>query len=135
MNDRNNHLVIIQGVINRMGGNSFLLKGWAVTLVGGILAIAGSAGNGKLALLAFFPLIIFWGLDGYYLWHERLFRALYKDVAEGKKSVKSFSLNIDSYKDDKKWLQSVLSLTVAPLYVASGAVIVLVVFIARFIHG
>lgn len=31
------HLEMIQGVINRMAGNSFALKGWAVTLVAGIL--------------------------------------------------------------------------------------------------
>ena len=27
------HLEMIQGVINRMAGNSFALKGWSVTLI------------------------------------------------------------------------------------------------------
>ena len=34
------HLEMIQGVINRMAGNSFALKGWAVTLVAGIFALS-----------------------------------------------------------------------------------------------
>ena len=35
MENKIKHLEIIQGVINRMAGNSFALKGWAVTLVAG----------------------------------------------------------------------------------------------------
>ena len=34
------HLELIQGIINRMASNSFALKGWAVTLVAGIFALA-----------------------------------------------------------------------------------------------
>ena len=41
MNDHEHvikHLELIQGVVNRLGGNSFLLKGWSMTvLVGGSL--------------------------------------------------------------------------------------------------
>ena len=41
MEDKRKHLELVQGVINRMAGNSFMLKGWAVTLVAGIFALAG----------------------------------------------------------------------------------------------
>lgn len=34
------HLDLIQGIINRMASNSFMLKGWAVTLMVGIFALA-----------------------------------------------------------------------------------------------
>ena len=37
------HLEMVQGVINRMANNSFMLKGWAVTLVAGIFALSGEA--------------------------------------------------------------------------------------------
>lgn len=38
MNEK--HLEFIQGIINRMGGNSFALKGLAVTLVTAIIGIS-----------------------------------------------------------------------------------------------
>jgi len=31
--DQRKHLELIQGVITRMAGNSFLIRGWSVTLV------------------------------------------------------------------------------------------------------
>ena len=34
------HLEFIQGIITRMANNSFMLKGWAVTLVAGIFALS-----------------------------------------------------------------------------------------------
>lgn len=36
LNDK--HLALVQGVINRLAGNSFSLKGWSVTLVSALLA-------------------------------------------------------------------------------------------------
>lgn len=40
MEQKMKHLELIQEVIKRMANNSFLLKGWTVTLVTGILALA-----------------------------------------------------------------------------------------------
>ena len=73
------HLVI-QGVINRMASNSFILKGWTVTLVAGLLALAGSKSEASLFRIACVPIMIFWGLDSYYLLQERLYRSLYVKV-------------------------------------------------------
>ena len=38
--DKHKYMDLVQGVINRMASNSFALKGWAVTLVAGIFALA-----------------------------------------------------------------------------------------------
>lgn len=40
MENRIKHLELIQVIITRMAGNSFMLKGWAVTLVSGIFVLA-----------------------------------------------------------------------------------------------
>lgn len=80
MENKLNHLQMIQGIINRMASNSFALKGWAVTLVAGIFALAGKDTDKLYFLVAYLPIIIFWGLDGYYLLQERLYRALYDKV-------------------------------------------------------
>ena len=36
------HLQMIQAVITRMAGNSFLIKGWSVTLVAALFALAAA---------------------------------------------------------------------------------------------
>lgn len=79
-NSKIRHLEMIQGVINRMAGNSFKLKGWAVTLVAGIFALASRDTDKLYFLIAYIPIVIFWGLDSYYLLQERLFRSLYNKV-------------------------------------------------------
>jgi len=38
MEAKTKHLEFVQTTINRMANNSFLLKGWAITVVGGLLA-------------------------------------------------------------------------------------------------
>lgn len=86
------HLEMIQGVINRMGNNSFMLKGWAVTLVAGIFVLAAKDTDKLYFLVAYIPVIIFWILDSYYLFQERLYRALYKKVCLTDESNIDFSL-------------------------------------------
>ena len=77
MNNKMKHLEMIQDVIKRMASNSFMLKGWAVTLVAGIFALSSKDSNLLFSLISYIPIIIFWGLDSYYLMQERRFRALY----------------------------------------------------------
>ena len=74
------HLEMVQGVINRMANNSFMLKGWAVTLVAGIFALSGDATDKLYFHVAYIPIIVFWVLDTYYLLQERLYRSLYDKV-------------------------------------------------------
>ena len=74
------HLGLIQDVIARMARNSFLLKGWAVTLVAALFALASVDTHEEFAFLALLPAITFWGLDAYFLRQERLFRKLYDGV-------------------------------------------------------
>ena len=77
MDSKLKHLEFIQGVVNRLSTNSFLLKGWSVVLVAALLALSAKDRNILFILLAYLPTLVFWGLDGYFLWQERLYRALY----------------------------------------------------------
>lgn len=72
-------IVLIQNIIKRMASNSFMIKGWSVTLVVATLLLKG---NKHQVLIAFIPLGIFWFLDAYLLWQERLYRKLYDWVFE-----------------------------------------------------
>ena len=68
---------IIQEIIKRMAHNSFLIKGWTITLVVATLLLKG---NKAQAFITFIPLIGLWYLDAYFLRQERLYRKLYSWV-------------------------------------------------------
>ncbi len=92
------HLDFIQGVINRMGSNSFQMKGWMITIVSALLALYSSSSNKLYLLFAILPTLLFWYLDTYYLQQERKFRGLYNDVAkipENPKEIKPFAMPLN----------------------------------------
>ena len=80
------HLEMIQGVVNRLAGNSFAMKGWSVALVSALIAIAVDKGDSGFAFAGLLPAVLFWILDGYFLWQERLFRQLFEAVRSGKRN-------------------------------------------------
>ena len=46
-------------------------------MVVALLALSATEGRIDAAVIALLPVFVFWGLDGYFLWQERLYRALY----------------------------------------------------------
>ncbi len=88
------HLQMIQAIVTRMASNSFLIKGWSVLLVSAILAVAIKDEQIRFLPVALFPALVLWGLDGYFLRQERLFRKLYDKVCGLAESEIDFSMNI-----------------------------------------
>ena len=123
------HLAMIQGVVNRLAQCSLLLKGLNVVLVSALSALAAGLSERPLVGVAFLPAVAFWGLDGYFLWQERLFRALYdhvrtRDRAESNYGMDTRSLpNLTSY---HTWRRAVFSRTVALFH---GAVVLTVAIV------
>ncbi len=76
------HLDMIQGVINRMASNSFVFKGWSITIIAGLSAFAAKDTNNRLLVLSVVATILFWLVDAYYLSLERAYRDLYDKVAK-----------------------------------------------------
>lgn len=121
------HLTFIQGVINRMGQNSFLLKGWSITVVAALFALAAQGANKHFVLIAYFPAFMFWLLDAYFLYQERLFRKLYEKVSCGEISSDTYTLNIRPIKGEVGWYSSAaLSKT---LLLFHGSVIAVLLFV------
>lgn len=82
--DLPDHLKMIQDIIDRLSRNSFLLKGWSVTLASAVFVLATKGVPVHFALLAgLLPTITFWGLDAYFLAEERVFRNLYDSARRG----------------------------------------------------
>ncbi len=118
---RMRHLELIQTVIGRLAQNSFVYKGWAVTVAAAILALGGRDACPQYMVVALVPTMVFWGLDGYYLRQERLFRKLYKAVrlaALSEMETDPFTMDTSPYRSQVRWLASCLSPTIAWLYIA-----------------
>lgn len=114
------HLEFVQGVVNRLSTNSFLLKGWSIILISALFALSAKDADRGFALLAYIPGIAFWGLDGYFLALERCYRRLYEKVRTTYKDNIDFIMVIDKRQGSKNWLKATCSKT---LLVFHGAVL------------
>ena len=121
------HLEFIQGVINRLASDSFRMKGWCVVLVAALFILLAREGRIEFVGVALVPVLFFWGLDGYFLWQERLFRALYDHVRVLKEDEIDFSMDVSTFKTDRSrtWPSATFSRT---LFVFYGALALAVVF-------
>ena len=108
MDDRKEILMkeidLIQGCINRMAQNSFVIKGWTITLIAVVLALLPEtvdlqvlSGVGVIATLCF------WYLDAFFLRTERLYRWKYEWVIKNRKvsAEHCYDLNPDN---EKMWM-------------------------------
>jgi len=127
------HLEMIQAVIERMGNYSFLIKGWSVTLVAAIFALTSRDIPKMFVLLAFFPALVFWILDGFYLWQERLFRSLYDHVRRLNENQIDFSMDTSPVSKEKVYgkpntcFRAIFSRSVFPFH--AGVIIAIIAFI------
>ena len=112
------HLEFIQGVINRLASDSFHMKGWSVVLVAALFVLMSRQGSTNLALIGLFPVAAFWGLDGYFLSQERLFRTLYDHVRDQDTAAVDFSMDVKPFRKGWKrsWFGTMFSLTLLLFY-------------------
>lgn len=95
---------LIQGCINRMASNSFLIKGWTLSIFAGVTAITKGENLNDVALLictTLVPFVCFWILDAYFLQTERKYRKMYSDRLEKRKNEdysNLYDLNPNNYK-------------------------------------
>lgn len=131
--NKHKHLEFIQAAVNRMAGNLFLLKGWTVTLIAALFALAAKDANQLYVLVAYFPLFIFWILDGYFLSQERKFRSLYDHVRQLDEPSIDFSMDTRPFHGDPRntWLGAMGSRTLVVYYGGLAVVMVLLMFIVR----
>lgn len=93
MENKIHHLEMIQNIIQRMANNSFLLKGWSITLIVAIFVLSDKKLEQDYFWIAYVPIIAFWFLDSYYLQLERKFKILY-DSTRLKADEVDFDLSI-----------------------------------------
>jgi hypothetical protein len=118
--DQIKHLEFIQAVIGRLATDSFLMKGWALTISAAIYGFAAQDLNWRISLIGLLPVLSFWFLDAYFLRQERLFRCLYAKVCN--KPQTTFSMDTRNHKAKVPWVRTMFSLTLAVFYGALLAV-------------
>jgi|SRR3989344_3719528 len=131
MENKRKHLEFIQGAINRMAANLFFLRGWTITLIVALFAFFVKDANTDFVFVVYFPVIIFWVLDGYFLSQERLFRALYNHVRKLDEKEIDFSMNTSEYNEDKQngWVCSMFSSTLLFFYLPLVGVMLLITYL------
>lgn len=130
--DTTEHLKLIQGAIDRMAGNSFLLKGWNVTVSAALFAIVAREGKPFFPVAFLYPAIAFWVLDAYYLRCERLYRKLYDAVRRGDPDLEPFTMDTKPfYGDVASWPRTMFALPVAGIHLAVVIVLVVSVVVGK----
>ena len=127
---------LIQGVINRMANNSFLVKGWTIAIIVAVLALTRDNLNSDdltyLVLILIIPLMVFWYLDAFFLHKERCFIELYNWVIinREKSNEKLCDLNYRRFKDEVDSIGMImLSSTLITFYgIVSLALIVIFIY-------
>ena len=129
------HLDMILTTIDRMANNSFLLKGWSVTLAAGLFALAANDAKPLFAAIAVLPGIAFWGLDAYYLRQERLFRSLYNAVRGSSQAadpaIEPYSLSTTPFQSTvPSWFQTLWARSVLAVH---GVVLLAIVTVITYL--
>ena len=124
------HLSIMQAVIARMAEGSRSCKTWCVVIVAAILVLGAGMTEFDHLWIAYVPLILFLGLDMYYLALERRFRVSYNaflqrlrggDVAAGD----LFEVR-PAGSAARSWIAALGSLSIGPFYLVLAGVIAFV---------
>ncbi len=79
--ERMKNLEFLQNTVIRMAGNSMAAKGWSVALTAALVGLAAAEhARPQIAALAMAPPLLFWTIDGYYMFLERCYRDRFDEV-------------------------------------------------------
>lgn len=114
---------LIQGVISRMAQNSFILKGWMISIIVAVLAITKDTFLTKdityFSLVLCLPLFVFWYLDAFFLHKERCYRKLYEWVIQNRVESNKYKYSLNYKRFEKEvdcTFKIMFSKTLFPFY-------------------
>lgn len=139
------HIELLQGIIDRMAGNSANCKTWAITVIVAVFALSDTEGWTRFficlgATLMFYLLDCFYlGLEGRFINMQRIFvRKIYGELKKEDSAnleidpskIKPYKIEESTWKDQLKglWL-GMRSLSTTPLYLLLGLLPLVFVFV------
>ncbi len=99
------HLEMIQGAMNRASDNSLRVKGFAMLLLAGTMALAlreGASGSvipSPIAIVLLVIVVFLWLLDFYFIRQADLYRILYNEVRRLADDEIDFSMESGQYSE------------------------------------
>jgi len=124
------HLDYIHNTINRMSTNSFIIKGWTISIVSVLFIFTDNDMNKKLIVVTLLSILVFWYLNGFFLQQERKFRALYDKIRNLPEKEIDFSMSTKEFKGGRySLICGIFGRTIWPLYLT----IILMVFIIKYL--
>ena len=130
---------LIQACIARMANNSFLLKGWAITIIAVGLALTDkSQDQAAISTIVLIPLFCFWYLDGFFLRTEKMYREMYKWVLEKRsEDDKTFlyDLNPTRFNDQVEPLWKVMVSITLRWFYGMPALITVGLIVTRYVRS
>lgn len=95
---------LIQNCIQRMAKNSFVVKGWLVSLFAVIVALLPEKFDITcLSISGFLTVMCFWYMDGFFLKIETLYRWKYEWVIKKRLSCDDYKFDLNPY-NENMWL-------------------------------
>jgi hypothetical protein len=130
---------LIQACITRMANNSFLLKGWAISIIAVILALADKTASPLLlSSVMLIPLLSFWYLDAFFLRVEKMYRKLYEWVIDkrGNNEVAFlYDLNPHRFENEVDSIWKVMKSVTLLSFYGTPILITLGVIVFRIFYG
>lgn len=132
---------LIQSCITRMAQNSFMVKGWLITLITAVLTLKPEKVDVDIiCLICAISTFCFWALDAFFLKTERLYRMKYEWIIKNRMNSDDYMFDLNPYnskmwikKDDKKenvkapsLISVMISKTLFPMYILLLCIIVFV---------
>jgi hypothetical protein len=108
------HLKMIQPIITRMSSAMLSIKAFSLTTFSLLVGLAIRDKILEIFFMAFPLILIFWVLDAFYLWQERLYRSLYDDTRISDKT--DFNMNVKKYKKMIRYFSCIKSIAIWPFY-------------------
>ncbi|EKT4553219.1 hypothetical protein JE945_002408 [Flavobacterium psychrophilum] len=97
---------LLQAVITRMANNSFLLKGWIVSLIAVLLALTKdtivATQLSYFCVILLIPVFVFWYLDAFFLHKERCYIKLYEWVISNRQTSNDFLYDLNYRRFENK---------------------------------
>lgn len=131
---------LIQGCISRMAHNSFVVKGWLISLIAVVLTLLPENFNIRiLCIIGMLIAVCIWYLDGFFLKVEKLYRWKYEWVILKRLNTNEGMYDLNPY-NKKMWLPNkdgsnkkapkeievMFSKTLIPIYIPTITVIIFV---------
>lgn len=140
MEEIHKEIDLIQSCITRMAQNSFMIKGWFVSLYAVILALLPERVNMFLLCASLVAVnLFFWYLDGFFLRTEKTYRKIYDwvlDVRLKNNRELLYQLNPSEFKGKIKETESILQIMLSKTlrwFYLIPLVFVLIVFVVNYL--